>query len=68
MEKTIMKFGDIEIEKQNFHQPKRPISMKNIDINEIVVSNKVSFGKRVLNISLAIKMLKLDLYVYFSQK
>ena len=68
MEKTIMKFGDIEIEKQNFHQPKRPISIKNIDINEIVVSNKVSFGKRVLNISLAIKMLKLDLYVYFSQK
>ena len=63
-----MKFGDIEIEKQNFHQPKRPISIKNIDINEIVVSNKVSFGKRVLNISLAIKMLKLDLYVYFSQK
>ena len=68
MEKTIMKFGDIEIEKQNFHQPKKPISIKNIDINEIVVSNKISFGKRVLNISLAIKMLKLDLYVYFSQK
>ena len=35
---------NIEIEK--FHQYKRPISIRNIDINEIVVSNKVSFGKK----------------------
>ena len=45
MEKASIKFGDIEIEKQ-FHEHKRPISIKNIDINEIVVSNKVSFGKK----------------------
>ena len=44
MENTIIKFGDIEIEKLKFHQHKRPISIKNIDINKIVVSNKVSFG------------------------
>ena len=41
----IIKFGDIEIQKQKFHQHKEPISIKNIDINKIVVSNKVSFGK-----------------------
>ena len=46
MEKAIIKFEDIEIEKQKFHQHKRPISIKNIDINKIVVSNKVSFGKK----------------------
>ena len=46
MEKIIIKFGDIEIEKQKLHQHKRPISIKNLDINEIVVSNKVSFGKK----------------------
>ena len=46
MEKTIMKFGDIEIEKQKFYQRKIHISMKNIDINKIVVSNKVFFGKK----------------------
>ena len=46
MEKTFIKFGDIEIEKQKFHQHKRPISIKNIDINKIVVSNKVSFSKK----------------------
>ena len=28
MEKTIIKFGDIEIELQTFHQHKRPISIK----------------------------------------
>ena len=45
MEKTIIKFGDVAIQKQKFHQHKRPVSMKNIDINKIVVS-KVSFGKK----------------------
>ena len=43
MEKTMIKFGDIEIEKQKFHQHKRPTSIKNIDINKIAVSNKVFF-------------------------
>ena len=46
MEKTIIKFGDIEIQKQKFHQHKGSISIKNIDINEIVVCTKVSFGKK----------------------
>ena len=45
MEK-IVKFGDIEIQKQNFHQHKAPGSIKNIDISKIVVSNKISFGKK----------------------
>ena len=46
LKKTVITFGDIEIEKQKFHQHKRPISIKNININKIVVSNKVSFGKK----------------------
>ena len=45
MEKAIIKFCDTEIGKQTFHQNKSPISIKNIDINKIVESNKVSFGK-----------------------
>ena len=45
MGKTI-KFGDIEIKKQTFHQHKRPISIKKKDIDKIVVSNKVCFGKK----------------------
>ena len=46
MEKTIIKYGDTEIEKQKFHQCKKPISIRNIDINKILVSNKVFFGKK----------------------
>ena len=35
-----------ETEKYKFHQHKQPISIKKIiDINKIVASNKVSFGK-----------------------
>ena len=46
MEKTIIKFGNIVIQKQKFHQHKGPVSIKNVDIDQIVVSNKVSFGKK----------------------
>ena len=45
MEK-IIKSGDIETKKQEFHQHKEPILITNIDINKITVSNKVSFGKK----------------------
>ena len=41
-----MKFDGIEIEKYKFHQHKRPILIRNIDINKIVVSNKAFFGKK----------------------
>ena len=62
MEKVI-KFGDIELYKQRFHQHKEPISIK------IVVSNKVSFGKKGFKYFIGYKNVKkLDLCVYFSQK
>ena len=41
-----MKFKDLEIKNQKFHKHNRPISIKNIDITEMVVSNKVSLGKK----------------------
>ena len=46
IDKKIMKLYDTEIEKYKFHQYKSPISTDNIDNNKIVVSNKVSFGKK----------------------
>ena len=45
MDKKIIKFDDTEIEKYKFDQYKRPILIDNIDVNKIVVSNKISFGK-----------------------
>ena len=37
MEKTVSKFGYIEIEKQKYYQYKRPISIDNIDIKKVPV-------------------------------
>ena len=34
------------MKKQKFHQHKRPTSIKNVDINKILVSSKVSFSKK----------------------
>ena len=42
MDKKIIKFDDSEIEEYKFYQNKGPI----IDINKIVVSNKLPFGKQ----------------------
>ena len=68
MEKTIINFGSIETEKQKSHQYKRPISIKNIDINKIAVSNKASFGKKGFKYFTGYKdAKKLDLYLYFIQ-
>ena len=44
--KKIIRFGDIEIQKQKFHQHKRPIFKKNKDIGKSVLPNKVSLGKK----------------------
>ena len=69
MEKTVIKFGDTEIEKHKFHQYKKLISIKYIDINKIVVSNKVSFCKKGFKYFIDYKdTKKIDLCVYFSQK
>ena len=54
MEKTIIKFGGIETQKQKFHQYTGPILI-NKDINEIVESNKVSFGKKIFKYFLGYK-------------
>ena len=41
----MIKFDDIEIDIYKFHQYKSPILIDYIDINKIVVSNKISYGK-----------------------
>ena len=61
----IVKFDDIEIEKYKFNQHKSPILIYNIDINEIVLSNKISFGENIFKYFI---LKKLDLYAYYFQK
>lgn len=45
--KETITFGNNEVEKRSFHQYKSPILINDLDISKIVVSNKVSFGKKV---------------------
>ena len=69
MEKTIIKFGDIKMKKQKFHQYKRPISIDNIDVDKIVVSKNLSFDKNRFKYFISNKNTKkLDLYSDFFQK
>ena len=60
MEEKIIKFGDIELKKQKFHQHKSQQHFnKKYGFWLHPSSKKVSFGKKKdLNISLATKMLK----------
>ena len=65
----MIKFGNTEIEKQNFYQQKSFILVKNIDIDKIVVSNKVSFGKKGFKYFIGYKDgKKFDFYAYVCQK
>ena len=67
--KQIIRFGNIEIEKQKFHQDKSTILIENIDVNKIIVSNKFSFGEKGFKCSVNNKdAKKLDLYAYFFQR
>ena len=69
MGKNIVKFDDTEIEKYKFHQYKSPILIKDIDINERVLSNKFPFDKQDFEYFIGYKdNKKLDLYVYSFQK
>ena len=69
MDKKIIKFDDTEIEEDEFHQYKRPILINEIDINKIVVSNKLPFGKQDIKYFTGYKdNKKLNLYAYSFQK
>ena len=45
MGKEVLTFGDIEIEKNKFYCNQTPILLKVIDIEAVLVSNKISFGE-----------------------
>ena len=45
MGKEIITFSNIEVEKHKFHQHKSPISIHDLNLDRIAVSNRVAFGK-----------------------
>ena len=69
MGKPFIKSGLTEIEKHKFHQHETLVLTENIDIDKIVGSNKVCFGKTSFNILLLTKMIKnRHSYISFSKK
>ena len=46
MNKGILRFGDIQIEKRKFHYSKYPTDIKNVNHDKIMIPSKVSFGKK----------------------
>ena len=46
MGKESLKFGDIEIGKSKFYHNKTPIFLKDVDIEKVLVCNKISFGEK----------------------
>ena len=48
MGREILMFGDIEIEKNWFYRHKSPVPLKKVDMEKVLVSNKISFGEKKL--------------------
>ena len=48
MGKEILTSMVIEIEKNKFYRHKSAISLKDVDIGKVLVSNKISFGEKKL--------------------
>ena len=46
MGKETLTFGDIEIEKNKFYSHKSPVPVSDIDIENVLVSKKISFGEK----------------------
>ena len=48
MRKNILTSGDIHIEKNKFYQHKNPIFEKDVDIEKVLVSNKISSSEKTI--------------------
>ena len=46
MGKEVLRFGNIEIEKCKFYPHKSPILLGDVDIEKVLVSNKISFSEK----------------------
>ena len=60
---AIYKLGKKIIEKYKFHQYKSPVSMKDVNISKIVLSKRVSFGKKNRKYFIDYKYFKTE-YIY----
>lgn len=55
MKNEILVFADIVIDKHKFHYHKNPILVDNLDTDNILITNMISFGKRTYKYFIAYK-------------
>ena len=65
MGKEILMFGDIKIEKSKAYHHNTPIFLKDVDIEKVLVSNKISFSEKTIITLLVtcIMIVKLNHYI-----
>ena len=56
MGKEILTFGDIQIEKKGFYRHKTPILLKDVEIDKVLVCNKISFGTLLVTCIMIMKL------------
>ena len=59
-----LNFGDIEVSKVEFYDSKVGIKLKDVNVNEIVVSSKMKINDDINKVLLVILMKVLFLYFY----
>ena len=50
MSKKFLKFGDIEIVKHEFHYSKSPISIRNIGVDKLTISDKFVSRQKIFSV------------------
>ena len=66
MIEDVITFGDIEFEKHKFHRYKCPLLLEDVDIDNVLVSNKISFGEKTINTLLFTFMMIVKLSHYIN--
>ena len=62
MGKRVLTFGDIEIEKDKFHRCKSHIFLEDVDIENVLVSSKISAVEKCYKLNRCILCLKMVTY------
>ena len=59
MSEKALKFNNIRVNKKEFHKSKQPIDLMSVNVDQIVVSDKLSIITKALSILLVTKKVKL---------
>ena len=59
MSEKTLEFYNIWVNKKNFHKSKQPIDLMSVNVDQIVVSDKLSLMRKALSILLVTKRVEL---------